>query len=423
MKEKGLLLAFISILTVAGVTSCNNSNTNTFDYDVSTTKMLEQLKGINNYEMEIYNTKVGDKGSIVLNDKYYIDEINSYGYIVDSNAGVYKFDVASTGDIVGNEIISTQKSLDGLTYDFSTFDVTALDDEVDGVLSIKDKGNRQAFMKLIGEDTTNYQYISSLTASYDKTKKELNFNLTYNDTNSSYVNVTVKDFNNAKSSFVEDFIKNGGTYFTPTDEMKTVRNLFKNNNYSRYIYDTDNTTLIGKEYFTQQYWCTNYYTTTSVGYNVGYVTLVGKSYEGVTLPNGSYYFAPYADPEQEVVVMLAGTAFAETDMPTIMNYPGNLEALSYFNLYSYNSDYGFYFSDDYSIATDMYSNFGISNVGYTSVTLYGTGFNFEKENDNYKAKFYVVGSFDGTFGYLSFEFRDFGKTSHPGLEKFLAKLS
>ncbi len=427
MKKKGILLGVISVLSVVGLSSCGGSDNKSINYGVSTLDMLTQLKDCSNFEMDIYNTKVGDKGSIILNDNYYIDEINSYGYILDSNKGIYKFDVSSEGEIVGNEIVkektdSKNVKLTDLVNSFSSFDTTALDEE-DNKVSIKDKTNRQAFLSLIGEDLTNYQLISSLDASYDKDKKELTFNLKYNDKNNSYVDVTVSNFNNAKSTFVEKYIKNGGTYYTPTKEMVEVRDLFKTNNFSRYIYGTDGTSKIGQEYFTQDYWCTNYFETTTVAYNVGYVSLIDKVYEGVSLSNGSYYFAPYSDPTQEVVVMLAGTAFQETDMPTIMNYPQYMELFSYYNLFNYNEDYQMYFSNDYSVAYSMYKNFGVDQANYSSVTLAGSGFNFVKENNEYIATFYLVGSFDGTIGYLSFEFRDFGKTSHPGLEKFLAKLT
>lgn len=428
MKLNRLFVAGLSCISLFSIASCDGNKT----IEVSSTlEMLENLKDCSNFTIDIYNTRLGDKGSIILNSSYYLNELNSYGYILDSNAGVYKFDVDSTGEICGNEIVTNgdtiYKNIRSLVNGFSSFELSLLDDEIEGNISIKDKTNREAFMKLVGESTTYYSYISSLTATYNKEENTLTFVLNYNDNlktdnGNAYIKATVSDFGTSKSSLVEKYIKNGGTYFTPTEDMVNVRNKFKENNYTRYIYDSSNE-VIGKEYFTKDYYCNNYYSGTTLAYNVGYISLVNKSYGGQTLQNGSYYFTTYPDPETEITPMLYAPAFQETNMSEIMNYPSNLEVFKYLNLFNYNEQYGYYFSNDYEITKDMYNNFGISNSGYSTVSLSGCGIKFGNASNDYQTTFYVIGSFDSTFGAIPFEFHDFGSTAHPGVEKFVAKLS
>lgn len=428
MKFNKILITGLSFVSLLGVAGCDNK---TINYDASTTLgMLEVLKNATNFTIDIYNTRLGDKGSIISTDSYYIDELNSYGYIRD-NKGVYKFDIASDGEIHSNEIVTngdiTYKSIKPLINDFSNFELSLLNDEIEGNISITDKENRQAVMNLIGESTSFYTYISSLTVNYNTTEKTLTFLLNYNekiknDNENAYVKATIYNFGTSSSSFVEKYIKAGGTYFTPTEQMIEVRNNFKNNNFTRYIYD-DTKNLIGKEYFTKDYYCNNYFSGTTLAYNLGYISLVNKTYAGQTLTNGSYYFTTYPDPETEITPMLYQPAFQETNMSEIMNYPSNLEAFKYLNLFTYDENLGYYFSNDYAIAVDMYNNFGVANAGYTNVSLSGCGIKFGDASNDYQTTFYVIGSFDSTYGAIPFEFHDFGTTHHPGVEKFVAKLS
>ncbi len=430
MKLNKLFAAGLSFISLFSIASCDGKKT--VVEANSTLEMLENLKDCSNFTIDIYNTRLGDKGSIVLNSSYYLDELNSYGYILDSKAGVYKFDIDSTAEICGNEIVvngeTTYKSITPLVNDFSNFELSLLDDEIEGNISIKDKTNREAFMKLVGESTTYYSYISSLTVTYNIKENTLTFVLNYNDNlktdnGNAYIKAIVSDFGTSKSLLVESYIKNGGTYFTPTEDMVNVRNKFKGDNYTRYIYDSSNK-VIGKEYFTKDYWCTNYFEGTDyLAYNKGYISLVNKSYQGVSLSKGSYYFTPYTDPTQEVTPMLVAPAFQETNMSEIMNYPSRLEAFSYLNLFTYDETNGYYFSNDYAITLDMYKNFGISNMGYTNVSLAGVGIKFGSASNNYKTTLYVIGSFDSTLAAMPFEFNDFGTTHHEGVEKFVAKLS
>ena len=209
-----------------------------------------------------------------------------------------------------------------------------------------------------------------------------------------------------------------GTFVS--NEIKTQFNgqLYKNN-FTRYIYDTnDSATIIGKEYFVEDYYCISYFTTENAIYNTGYISLVNKSYQGKKIENGSYLVTPGFGEDASVNVFLGHYAFVETDMPSIMNYPSNLEMFKYLNLFSFSDQLECMFTQDSIITTDVYNNFGVANAGFESVSLTGVGYDVEKTDKDYVLTIRLFGTFDGAFGQMTFELREFGYSAHLGIEKF-----
>ncbi len=412
MKRFGIVAA--SLVLVSSVIGCSEkieeyNPTNAYS-------AMKQLQTINNFTLDIYNTSLGDKGFIYFTSNYYYDVLNSYGYVKGNN-GVFQFDVDHKGQFVSNEI---KEEFNGKLYSnnfissFRDFNLDSLN-ENDETLQITTKENRIAFLNLIGEDYMKYTSINTLIGNYDKNKGLL-FELTFND--ESYINVGVLDVNSTHCKEVEDYMKTAKA-FVPETTISEIRRLIKNNNFTRYIYDeTTENKIIGKEYFTEDYYCLNYFTTEYVIYSTGYISLVDKSYNGTKIANGSYLVTPGISDEANVNVFLGHYAFIETSMPEIMNYPSNLEMFDYLNLFSMSEDLGCMFTQDAIITTDVYNNFGVANAGFSSVSLSGVGYDAKQEGKDYALTIRLYGTFDGTFGQMSFELREFGYSAHIGIENF-----
>ena len=105
-------------------------------------------------------------------------------------------------------------------------------------------------------------------------------------------------------------------------------------------------------------------------------------------------------------------------MPSIMNYPSNLEMFKYLNLFSFSDQLECMFTQDSIITTDVYNNFGVANAGFESVALTGVGYDVEKTDKDYVLTIRLFGTFDGAFGQMTFELREFGYSAHLGVEKF-----
>lgn len=411
MKRFGLIGA--SFVLVSSIVGCSNNE------EIKITDALsaiKQLSNLNDFTLDIYNTSLGDKGFIYFTKDYYYDVLNSYGYIK-GNKGVYQFDVDHTGTFVSNEIktqFNGQLYKNGIIPSFNDFDLNTITYNGD-ILEIKNKDNRIAFLNLIGEDYSKYTSINNLTAKYDE-KNGLTFNLVFND--ESYINVSVIDINSTHCKDLEKFIKSAKP-FVPEENIKNVRDLIYQNNFTRYIYDSkDSTTIIGKEYFVEDYYCISYFTTEYAINNTGFISLVNKSYQGKKIDNGSYLVTPGFGEDASVNVFLGHYAFVETDMPSIMNYPSNLEMFKYLNLFSFSDQLECMFTQDSIITTDVYNNFGVANAGFESVALTGVGYDVEKTDKDYVLTIRLFGTFDGAFGQMTFELREFGYSAHLGVEKF-----
>lgn len=415
MKRFGLIGT--SLLLASSIVGCQNNEKIEVTDVYSAIKQLEQ---VNDYTLDIYNTNLGDKGFIYFNNNYYYDVLNSYGFIK-GNKGVYQFDVDHTGIFVSNEIkneFNGELYKSGLIPSFRDFDLETFTTNGDTV-EIKTKDNRIAFLNLIGEDYLKYTSISSLIAKYDETKG-LFFELVFTD--DSYINVSVLDINKTHCSDLEKFIKTAKP-FEPEENIKNVRDLIYKNNFTRYIYDDSATpNLIGKEYFVEDYYCISYFVTELAIYNTGYISLVNKSYQGKKIDNGSYLVTPGFGEDAGVNVFLGHYAFVETDMPSIMNYPSNLEMFNNLNLFSYNDQLQCMFTADGIITNDVYNNFGVANANFQSVSLSGVGYDVEKLEKDYVLTIRLFGTFDGVFGQMTFELREFGYSAHLGVEQFKSML-
>lgn len=423
MKKFSVLM--LGLLVLLPLTSCGPKVVEEKVVEFTPSSALEGmklLKKIHDYTIEIKNTRIGNKGNIYVTNNYYYDSMNSYGYIKEDH-DIFKFDVDFKGNLISNEVVlegDTKLFDSNLFTTFNSFDFAYIKDEEE--LSITDKNNRMAFLNIMGEDVSTYIDITSLKVNLDIERNILNFKAIF-DNEEKYIEASIKNFNKSKSNDVEAFLKSGNAKpYVLSSELKEVRDAFKNDNYTRYVYD-DSKNIIGKEYFTKEYYCMNYFSGESLTANTGYVVLIDKAYQGTIIENGTYMFVPGNDETKDISPYLGHTAFKETNLNYIMNYPSNLELFKYFNLFEFNDELAVNFTRDAEVTLDVYKNFGVNNAGFSSVALSGVGYETLKVNDKLVFNVKLYGTFDNTFGVFNFEFKDFGSTKHIGVEKFLSSLT
>ena len=450
MKKRNLVLFLIPFI----LTGCSNQELiqeEPIDFASSTiTELLTKLNKVENYTIIVNDTHYyKTTGNISIYDKVYYNSLAGYGYI-ESDDGVYEISVTDDNEIVGGELVkeneSTVKHLKGsnLYTNLSVFDLSYFDEGTE--VSLKDNKTRLAYLSLLNIDSKEAINVTSFDAYLDvENDYRLIFSMQFND--NSYINSTITYYNETKNQNVQNFLTLGGTYFTPEEDWITMRDLFKNDNYSRLVYDNqaDGTSVeVGREYYTKNYFGTLYHPTTSYllysdcyfsipdadftaiytkdgaeiareskHFNGVYKTVVGYDYE-----KSEYTFQPYF-----------GSAISDysSDVTEVLNYPKNLLMFDYLEYFSYNDVDKVYYSTDYGLAASLYLNFQLYQIiDINEIDLVGSGFDYTINKDDpskSEVGIYLYIMYQGQYTYFDFHFTNFGTTSIPFMDEMCSTLT
>ena len=258
--DKFLLL---TILPLGLITSCRDNNEET-TIDPTFNNIQEglmKLRSINNFTL---NYRInGEEFIKEYSDTAYYSSYDNLGYIKNTSNQVYPFSVEEN-EIISGEVLQNVTNIYGneLVTTFSDFTFQSLDTSTK-IININPNNDRRAFLELVGEDVNKIFDVRSFRLIYGE--NDLNsfvFDMTLTD--GEDVSTIIAELNNVGTtslSNVNEYLNNGGTYYTPSDDFIRIRELFSNSNYTHNIYGYDennNEIKIGEEIFTPNYYVTVY---------------------------------------------------------------------------------------------------------------------------------------------------------------------
>lgn len=452
MKKANTILLLLSLPLL--LTNCSSksdsgeSESLPSTYNESVKSYLKALAKIHNYTLE---ESVSSDASAVVNtltvtfgkDFYYYDPSyeDTYG-LISCDDGVYRVHLNGK-TMVGGELYrddegNAYKDLwDGHFFpsfaDLTEENIDSIKDEGKENVSITGKKNRLALLNLLGLGSSYYGGITSFKGTI-KSDNSLSLALEVSDT--SGASITVKaEVSNLLTSYCTkiDNYRASKTYFVIDEDFAKARKLIKANNYTHYYFDEDDgETIVGVEYFNENYyfmhWDSDYAAKMSASgailYSSGLIgirnkKMVDSSGTSHTL-NGSY------------LITLSGNTFSvnltnyyneSPDIPTVYSYPSLMTMWDNAELFSETTvdglDKAFVTDSDDLINNFVSSFFLTDNVsGYFLDNLYVGWKNIDKDGEQM-----IRFTLETNGGSLSYDFYHFGFTDLPALDSFLDGLS
>lgn len=447
MKKNILLVTICSISLLVGVTSCGlwpNIGDVVIDVNISSIKEgINNLKNATNFTLDVRNTLLGDRGSIYYTYKSYYSSLIKTGFI-EEEKGIYPFSVDTNNISRGGELLTDNEGelIHGLFEQeliptFKAFDVSKFGEEVNKTVSITDTVNRAAFLELMNEETSQVTSVTNFVVTYDRYNiNSLVFKMDLKD--NEYIEAKVTDVNETKISVINQYLSNGGSYYTPSADFTKTRELFSKNNFTRNIYDSASGDKIGDELYTQKYY-TNIFDIEKYPagvINSNFYFSADNDTLHVTYPNnpnqepdsgvlkgiymGSITYDVEANKPDYFLPIVSRPINSETtNLPLVMRYPSYLGVFQKLEYYTFNEEENVYFSDSLALAYNMYLMFYLDYSDY-DVEFVGSGFSYDlKENDkDCVVTFKLFMKLNGLYVYDSFEFTNFNNTKLDMLEKF-----
>lgn len=410
------------------------------NYNSSVKNYLKALKNLHNYSLTetVSSTAATYENQIEAKytESYYYYDFGQYtnGYIA-SDDGVYQISLKDDS-LVGGELVRDSngdvcKNIweGNLFKNFSNLDDEQLDKIEDGLtnVSITGKKNKVAILNILGLNSSYYGGITSFKGSIGSSN-ELGISIEIADASGAtiYVDAVVYGLLTSKSTEVEEFLANGGTYFTIDSEFAKARELMKANNYTHNYYN--NKSVVGVEYFNENYyfinWDSNYVKETGeMLYSQGMIGIDHKKDKNGNELNGSY------------LVTLSSSGFSisisrpyneSPNIPYVYHYPSYMDMWDnpeFFDMDTTPSDLDVYFTTtDSLIMTNFIENFSMeSQVAQVKIRSLSIGWkDIEDESEDTSRIIRFCLSTSG--GDVTYDFSNFGTTELPALDNYLDSL-
>ena len=437
-------LLFIS-LPITLLSACDNSpKENTIDPTFNNIQEgLMKLRSINNFTL---NYRInGEEFIKEYSDTAYYSSYDNLGYIKNTSNQVYPFSLEEN-EIISGEVLQNVTNIYGneLVTTFSDFTFQNLDTS-SKIININSNNDRRAFLELVGEDVNKIFDVTSFRLIYGE--NDLNsfvFDMTLTDgEDESTIIAELNNVGTTSLSNVDEYLNNGGTYYTPSDDFIRIRELFSNSNYTHNIYGYDennNEIKIGEEIFTPNYYVTvydyNVYPEGNAYNNAFYkadnetLTLIDdKSGQSATITQNGIYmgFLLYDTSISDYIFSPLYTRPINdetTDIITAARYPTNLLTFSNFQKYYFDEEYQVYFTTNFDLSYDLYDKFYVSDYFEETdvITLLGNSFsyNLAASDELCEVTFSLYLTVNNQYTYeLSFEFTNFNNSSFKLLEDFV----
>ena len=263
----------------------------------------------------------------------------------------------------------------------------------------------------------------------------LTFDMQFN--NETYINMTLENINSSKVDIVDNYIRSGGSYFTPNEDLIKIRNLFANDNYTREVYSGGtNPEYVGKEIFNKQYYAGLYEPEFMANSNmfVGIdnqeieVTYVDEDnnilgVESKTL-FGIYICIPVYDSVSGTYVdfnpILYRAYNDETaNLSEAMMYPSRSILFDQYEVFEYNEETNEYVTDEFDVAYDFYQKMFLNYHESYETALLHLRFKLETIDNKDVVTFTLNMTLNGIPYNQDFIFTDFNTTSFEPLEEFV----
>ncbi|HBM70352.1 MAG TPA: hypothetical protein DD377_03090 [Firmicutes bacterium] len=401
---KSLLLFNLSFLLLASCSSNDDSsnevssNEETINPDYKDIySFYSSMKNAHNFtiETDINDGKYSKTYSDYFTNTYvYCDyETDQKGFAIKNNK-VFRFDGNEGNFISSDEYLKDDGSSYSSLWDTSLFATPILDvaylGKAKGVTSfdISSKNLRLQYLSFLNIDSIYLTEIKSMS--------------TYIEDNHALIKLSISSFEYTSTFYsigstsndeVEDYLKNADAAIIDEYLLRAKEDFLTNNfthvHRESLTYD-ENNSITGYEYFTPDYYY-DYYLKNS-GYSIyskGYMSLHNKVYsyldkegnETSTDLDGAYLFYLDENAAKIKTIALSAPAFVTNiyDMPTIMDYPSNMDMwdhnLQYFTPIEDDSRFegkGFATTDGL-IMTSFYNNSQLANnlqsLGITSLSF------------------------------------------------------
>ncbi len=469
--KKGLILT-IAILTSINLVSCNNNTSSSNNSNSSqvtyTPNKLEQpgtissINDIVNYlkkDTSSYSIQITQDGIIqmykaftpnYMYNEYTFDDKYSDGYIF-ADKGVCKFEFDENDDIKLSEVLSEEDSVITKLYDNNTVSSLynwSLNGDLSGTsYTLSKKNEIMRFLKTCGISASSY---------LDLTDGVLKLELKADSNNSPYLLIdftlegtvtttySIKIFNlgTASISSLDDLVNSTPHAYIVNYDLKAIRELFKNDNYTRFVYD-DNNNVMETEYFTSQYYYNDFsdeylkQEPTLISYMKGYLyineeeklSLYGNTslyYQDVYMfyvnNRTSFQLVTREDPNNPGYAQ-GGFTQKQDDVTEVMNYPKNLVLFDNYYKFTQKED-GSYSTTDSTIIADVISNFGVTASSGVTMAATDLVISFTKDDNasikditlTLNTQNYITGDALDPF---VFNFSNFGTTSYQIVEDYI----
>lgn len=444
--KKCLLIMGMSLLFVSCSKPNNTNGTkNSINYvETNVTNVYEAIKIIkvsNSFQVDVnYRTTAG---TYVYQDYYtpnyiYSDLRNAeIGYIFDGQ-GIFRID-RYDDDLIASEYYVDENNSNikdlynsSIVSTYAQMDETNFEKATETTFTLTNKQEKLLLLDINQFESASLTSITSVTYTLSNNSLE-GFKIDIQFSDGSYLISTFSNFNVAKSEDVENYLANGNTVASISEDLLRVKSLFSLNNYTRVCYENEDPTaqVIGNEYFLPNYFYGDYTVSEYVLYEKGYLALDKKEKNG-TKYDGAYYFLLNDDLSAFRSFLGFQPAFTTNvkDMSYIMNYPSRLKMfdynLQYFDEIGDDDDSTHtYVTQDTYIINDWISNFQISleTDDGESAYIYDLRIitNIKDNDEDCKVTFqfdYRVGTDTTVYG-LQREFINFGASNIEVVDTFL----
>lgn len=368
----------LSLLAIPFMSGCNNNPEVDPKPQEDTLPNVTSLKSGLSYLLlgKNYTLKASNGESYIYTDNYLglmSEDYSRTDVYIESDEGVYRVNYTDS-HIIASELLSNEKDLWAKNYYKTMFGVgkkyiSSIDEKTASV-DVTNKDYKIAFIQTVGFKNTDYVNVDSLSIYYQNINfvSKIVFNLKY-----SGVNLLYEYFDFGKSSYrvVDEYLANGGTYFTPNSDLENVRTLIKGNNFQNevYAFTESGNGYIARELYHPHYYGLQYYSSTAI---TGAISLNSEEVTTGSNPHPKLYGCYYYQMSSIISSpsLISTPLYSEPDIPKYYHYPSYLRLLNefqFFSEYTQDSFYGFdltghsYYLNNYVLVNDFMSNMSIDS--------------------------------------------------------------
>lgn len=434
MKKSSLLILATSLILMSCVNNEGSGTTSTYvPTEITSVKdALTQLSSLKNYKFYIQKRNsvgfpVSEFNKYITENYFYLDkEGEELGYFV-YEGSVRSFDL-DNGEFTATEPLKddnnqTITSLydNDLFYKVSDFDTSDESFNTKEVTELS-RPNQFVLLGLLEVPAATVLDIKSLSITVGDSLESLKMEVGFAKESWSLI---VEDIGTADEPSVTEFVNN----FEPvvvSDDLKKLKVLFHEDNYSRNIYDYNEHVWYGVEYFLPQYFYQEI--DSSIAYELGVLAMSGgylgidnKVYQGKNL-YGCYYFNLDGSTVELMTSFPYNSQTSDVTSPLFIDYPSNLLLWDQMQYIHPTDKTGEYTVTNEILLEDFAQNFQVDEIistnklTVTSLDIKLTDIGLPEGVCNFYLNYEYLSGATGSFHY---EFFDFGFSNLPAVDKFI----
>ena len=434
MKKSSLLILATSLILMSCVNNEGSGTTSTYvPTEITSVKdALTQLSSLKNYKFYIQKRNsdgfpVSEFNKYITENYFYLDkEGEELGYFV-YEGSVRSFDL-DNGEFTATEPLKddnnqTITSLydNDLFYKVSDFDTSDESFNTKEATELS-RPNQFVLLGLLEVPAATVLDIKSLSITVGDSLESLKMEVGFAKESWSLI---VEDIGTADEPSVTEFVNN----FEPvvvSDDLKKLKVLFHEDNYSRNIYDYNEHVWYGVEYFLPQYFYQEI--DSSIAYELGVLAMSGgylgidnKVYQGKNL-YGCYYFNLDGSTVELMTSFPYNSQTSDVTSPLFIDYPSNLLLWDQMQYIHPTDKTGEYTVTNEILLEDFAQNFQVDEIistnklTVTSLDIKLTDIGLPEGVCNFYLNYEYLSGASGSFHY---EFFDFGFSNIPAVDKFI----